>query len=325
MSRSHLRIVFLDAATFGDVSLERFAGNWDCAVHRLTAPAKVPRRLEGCQVAILNKVVLDRSVLDSPAVKDLKLIAVAATGTDNVDLEAARARGIRVCNVPGYAAQSVAQFTMALILELATHAGGCGELVRGGAWEKSPMYTLFGFPSFELCGKYLGIVGYGNIGQKVAEMARGFGMEVLIAGRPGFPAPIPPGRLALDDVLTKADIVSLHCPLTPQTTNLIDSRALALMKPGAFLVNTARGALIDTDALIRALREKRLAGAAMDVLTQEPPPANHPLIKAAKELDNLLVTPHCAWAAREARQRLMNEVIENIKAFIKGRKRNVVA
>lgn len=312
MSRTDFRIVFLDASTFGDVSLERFAKNWDCTIHQLTSPAEVPQRIQGCHAVILNKVVLDKPVLDSPAAKDLRLIAVAATGTDNVDLQAARARGIKVCNVPGYAAQSVAQFTMALILELATRAGGYGELVRSGAWEKSPIYTIFEFPSVELSGKYLGIVGYGNIGRKVAEMARGFGMEVLISTRPGSQGPIPQGRVGLDDLLSRADFVSLHCPLTPQTKNVIGSRALSLMKPGAFLINTARGALIDAEALIQALREKRLAGAALDVLTQEPPPPDHSLIIAAKQLDNLLVTPHCAWTAREARQRLMDEVVENI-------------
>lgn len=319
-----LSIVFLDASTFGDVSLKRFSENWNCAIHKVTAPAEAAERLRGRDVVILNKVVLDGALLDSAAAKDLKMIAIAATGTDNVDLEAARARGITVCNVPGYAAQSVAQFTMALILEPATRVGGYGELVRAGAWEKSPIYTVFGFPSFELAGKSLGIVGYGNIGRRVAEMARGFGLEILIAARPGSEGPAPQGRLPLDEVLKRSDIVSLHCPLTQRTKNLIDSRALALMKPSAFLINTARGGLVDAEALIQALREKRLAGAAVDVLTQEPPPPDHPLIKAAKELDNLLVTPHCAWSAREARQRLMDEVVENILSFTQGRDRNRV-
>ena len=153
-------------------------------------------------------------------------------------------------------------------------------------------------------------------------MARGFGLDVLIAARPGSQGPMPRDRLPLDELLKLADFVSLHCPLTPQTKNLIDTGALSLMKPTAFLINTARGALIDAAALIQALREKRLAGAALDVLTQEPPPVDHPLINAAKELDNLLVTPHCAWTAREARQRLMDEVAENILAFTKGQDRN---
>lgn len=325
MNRTDFRLVFLDAATLGDVSLEPLTTHWDCAIHAYSVPAEVPQRLQGYRGAILNKVVLDRLVLDSPAAKDLKLIAVAATGTDNIDLQAARARAIRVCNVPGYATQSVAQFTIALILEMATRTGRYGELVRAGAWQKSPIYTLLDFPIFELAGKKLGIIGYGRIGRLVAEMARGLGMEVLISARPGSSGPVPEGRLSLNDLLARADIVTLHCPLTPQTRNLIDGRALALMKPSAFLINTARGALVDQESLIGALREGRLAGAALDVLTQEPPSADHPIILAAQELTNLLVTPHCAWSAREARQRLLDEVVENILAFTKGQDRNRVA
>ncbi len=319
------RIVFLDAMTFGDVSLERFMNRWDCEVYPLSSPAEVRQRLAGRQVAIINKVEIDRSVLDSARAKDLKLIAVAATGTDNVDLQAARDFGIHVCNVPGYAAQSVAQFTVALMLELATRAGSYADLVRRGGWEQSPIYTRIEFPAVELSGKKLGIIGWGNIGRRVAEIAGALGMEVVVSERPGSRGPAPAGRQGLEDLLASSDFVSLHCPITPATRNIIDSRALRLMKRGAFLINTARGALIDEAALIEALREKRLGGAALDVISQEPPAGGHPIIKAAKELDNLLVTPHCAWAAREARERLMNEVEQNIIAFTQGRDRNRVA
>jgi len=325
MSKSQLRIVFLDAATFGDASLERFTGAWNCTVHSLTQPAEVRQRIDGFQVVVTNKVVLDKSVIASPEAAHLKLIAEAATGTDNIDLVAARERGIPVFNVPGYAAQSVAQFTIALILELATRAGEYMELVRRGGWEKSPMYARIDFPIAELAGKKLGIVGYGNIGRRAAEMAKGLGMEILISARPGAAEPAPQGRLSVDEVLKSADFVSLHCPLTPDTRNLIDKRALGLMKPSAFLINTARGALIDEAALIAALRDKRLAGAALDVISREPPPADHPIVQAAKELDNLLVTPHCAWSAREARERLLNETAENIQAFVEDKDRNRVA
>lgn len=325
MSRSDFRLVFLDAATFGDVSFDSFTDRWDCTIHFFSAPEEVTKRLQGYNVVVLNKVALSKSILNSPAARDLKLIAVAATGTDNVDLQAAKERGIRVCNVPGYAAQSVAQFTMALILELATRVGRYAELVRAGAWQKSPIYTMFDFSTLEVYGKTLGIIGYGNIGRKVAEMARGFGMEVLISARPGSTGPVPQGRFPLNDLLVRADIVTLHCPLTPETRNLIDSRTLAFMKPTAFLINTARGALVDYDAVIKALREGRLAAAALDVLTKEPPSDDDPVIKATKELNNLLVTPHCAWTAREARQRLMDEVMENIVAFTKGQERNRIA
>jgi glycerate dehydrogenase len=318
------KIVLLDAATYGDVSLQIFSDRWDCTIHQVTTPAEVDHRLKGQSVAVTNKVVIDRTVLSSPPAQQLKLIAVAATGTDIIDREAAKEIGVTVCNVPGYATQSVAQFTLALILELATRAGRYGEVVRSGAWQQSPVFTLLDFPSIELKGKKLGIIGYGNIGRAVAEMARGFGLEVLIAARPESTEPIRTGRVSLTELFRQADIITLHCPLTAQTKNLINAETLSLMKPTALLVNTARGALIDETALIQALRQKRLAAAALDVISREPPPAGHPIIQAAKELDNLLLTPHTAWGAREARERLLNEVANNISAFFEGRPRNIV-
>jgi glycerate dehydrogenase len=318
------KIVLLDAATYGDVSLQIFSDRWDCTIHQVTTPAEVDHRLKGQSVAVTNKVVIDRTVLSSPPAQQLKLIAVAATGTDIIDREAAKEIGVTVCNVPGYATQSVAQFTLALILELATRAGRYGEVVRSGAWQQSPVFTLLDFPSIELKGKKLGIIGYGNIGRAVAEMARGFGLEVLIAARPESTEPIRAGRVSLTELFRQADIITLHCPLTAQTKTLINAETLSLMKPTALLINTARGALIDETALIQALRENRLAAAALDVISREPPPAGHPIIQAAKELDNLLVTPHTAWGAREARERLLDEVANNISAFFEGRPRNIV-
>jgi glycerate dehydrogenase len=318
------RLVFLDAATYGDVSLQEFTSRWDCTVHPVTAAADVARRLQDQSVVVTNKVMLDGALLNSVEARDLKLIAVAATGTDIIDKDTARKLGTRVCNVPGYATQSVAQFTFALILELATRATSYIDAVKAGQWQKSPVFSLLDYPSFELRGKKLGIIGYGNIGRAVAEMARGFGLEPLIAARPGAAEPIPPGRISLVGVLREADILTLHCPLTPATQNLINERTLSWMKPGSFLINTARGALIDEAALIRALREKRLAGAALDVISQEPPPADHPVVEAARTLDNLLLTPHTAWGARDARERLLREVGENISGFFAGNPRNVV-
>ena len=318
------KIVFLDAATYGDISLQRFIDRWDCTIHQVTSPSQTCQRLIGQSVAVTNKVVIDRAVFSSAAAKELKLITVAATGTDIIDREAAKEFGVRVCNVPGYATQSVAQFTLALILELATRAARYDAAVRSDAWQNSPVFTLLDFPSIELKGKKLGIIGYGNIGQAVAEMARGFGLEVLIAARPGSVGPIPPGRVPLQELFRQADVISLHCPLTPQTRNLINAETLSLMKPTALLVNTARGALIDETALIHALRERQLAAAALDVISHEPPPAGHPIIRAAKELDNLFVTPHNAWSAREARERLLGEVADNIIAFFEGKPRNIV-
>jgi glycerate dehydrogenase len=325
MSDHQPRIVFLDAATYGDTSLQRFTRRWDCTIHKITSPHETIQRLAGRTVVVTNKVVIDRTALSSPEAKDLKLIAVAATGTDIIDREEAAKRGVKVCNVPGYATQSVAQFTMALILELAACSGKYAGAVKAGEWQKSPVFSLLTYRTMELRGKKLGIVGYGNIGRAVAEMARGFGMNVLVAARPGSKGPIPRDRVSLDQLFSDADVISLHCPLTPETRNLINARTLSLMKPTAFLVNTARGALIDEAALIDALRKQRIAAAALDVITKEPPPADHPIIRAAQQLDNLTVTPHTAWGARETRERLLQEVEENISSFLSGKPRNIVA
>jgi glycerate dehydrogenase len=320
---SRQRIVFLDAMTYGDISLQDFIDRWECTIHQVTGADEVCERLKGQTVAVTNKVAIDQAALGSAEAAELRLIAVAATGTDIIDREAARNHGVKVCNVPGYATRSVAQFTVALILEMATRAGRYAELVRCDAWQKSPVFSLLDFPTVELTDKKLGVIGYGNIGQAVAKMARGFGMEVLIAARPGAQV-VDAGRVSLEELLRQADIVTLHCPLTAETRRLINDRTLSLMKPGAFLINTARGALVDEAALIRALREGRLAAAALDVISQEPPQARHPIIEAAKELDNLLVTPHTAWSARESRQRLLREVEDNVSAFLAGKPRNLV-
>lgn len=319
------RIVLLDAATYGDMALDRFTRKWDCSVYQVTIPGETIQRLAGHSIAVTNKVVIDKTALNSPEAHNLKLIAVAATGTDIIDREEAAKRGVKVCNVPGYATQSVAQFTLALILELGTQAGKYVGAVKAGEWQRSPVFSLLSFPTIELSGKKLGIVGYGSIGQAVARMARGLGMEILVAARPGATGAIPPGRIALEQLLREADIVSLHCPVTPETRNLMNQQTIALMKPSAFLINTARGALIDEVALIDALRKNRIAAAALDVITQEPPPPDHPIVRAVKDLDNLIVTPHTAWSAHEARARLLKEVEENIAAFLQGRDRNRVA
>ena len=319
-----MKIVFLDVATYGDVSLGLFNDIWNCTIHPVTRPTETIARIADHDIAVTNKVVFDERILNHAAAQNLKLIAVAATGTDIIDKETAVKRGIKVCNVPGYATQSVAQFTMALILGLATRFEKYAAAVRAGEWQKSPVFSLLRFPQQELAGKKLGIVGYGNIGRAVAEMARGFGMEILVGARPGN-TKIQLERIGLDQLFRQADFISLHCPLTPETTNLINPRSLSLMKPTAFLLNTARGALIDEAALIEALRQRQIAGAALDVMTQEPPPRNHPIIEAARELDNLIVTPHTAWSARETRERLLIEVKENIAAFLHGQDRNRVA
>ena len=319
------RIVFLDSATYGDMSLQRFSDRWNCTVYPVTTRAETIQRLAGHPIAVTNKVAIDKNALNSPETRDLKLIAVAATGTDIIDREEASRRGVKICNVPGYATQSVAQFTLAMMLQLATQMGKYVDAVKTGEWQKSPIFSLLTFPTMELSGKRLGIIGYGSIGQAVGQMARGLGMEVLVAVRPGRSGSAPQGRVKLEQLLVQADIISLHCPLTADTRHLINAQSLALMKPTAFLINTARGALVEDNALIDALRRKRLAGAALDVIAQEPPAADHPMILAANELDNLIVTPHTAWSARETRERLLQEVEENIAAFLQGRDRNRVA
>jgi glycerate dehydrogenase len=319
------KIVFLDAATFGDVSLERFSEIGDCKIYQVTKPNQTIGRLAGQNIVVTNKRGIDQAALAAPESQNLSLIAVAATGTDIIDHAAARERGVKVCNVPGYAAQSVAQFTMALILELATHVGRYAGDVKAGMWQKSPAFSLLTYPSSELSGRTLAIIGYGNIGREVARMARGFGMEVLVAARPAAAEQSTSVRLPLEQLLPRADIVSLHCALTPQTKYLINDETLRLMKPSAFLINTARGGLIDETALIHALSERQLAAAALDVISEEPPAADHPIIVAASALDNLVVTPHTAWSARQARERLLSEVAENISAFLARRDRNLVA
>ena len=320
---SPFRTVFLDGATFGVVSLARFEEAGECVTHELTDADELPARLEDCQCAVINKFVLDRPRLEHPSAGQLRLIAVGATGTDNVDIACARERGVAVCNVPGYATSAVAQYTLALILELATQAARYAQGTRMGHWQESTIFTRHDYPSFELQGRVLGIVGYGNIGRKVAEMARVFGLRVMVAGRVGEDGE-EPDRLPVEEVLRQADFVSLHCPFTPLTEGFINPHTLSLMKPTAFLVNTARGGLVEEAALIEALEQGWIAGAALDVISQEPPDEDHPMMAAAARLDNLLITPHCAWAARETRQRLMDEVFENIQAFRRGERRNRV-
>ncbi len=321
---SEPRIVFLDAATYGDMPLTPFTEQWPCTVHQATSASETVARLSGHAITVTNKVVIDDAILNSAGARDLKLIAVAATGTDIIDKAAAAKRGVTVCNVPGYASQSVAQFTMALILELAIRASSYAAAVKAGEWQKSPVFTLLTFPNVELAGKKLGIIGYGNIGKTVAQMAHGFGMEILVGARPGERNPSA-DRVPLPELFHQADFISLHCPLTAETKNLINRQTLASMKPSACLINTARGALIDEQALIEALRNKQIAGAALDVITQEPPTADHPIVVAVTELDNLIVTPHTAWSAREARARLLEVVKENIDAFLQGQAKNLVA
>jgi len=299
------------------VGLRAALPQWD--MHPFTEPSEVPGRIAQAQVVVTNKVVVDRAAMD--AAPDLKLVCVAATGTNNVDLEAARERGITVCNVRDYGTASVVQHVFTLILALTTRLQDYQRDVARGLWQDSRQFCLLDHSIRELSGLTLGIVGYGVLGQAVARSAECFGLRVRVAQSLVSPGK-DPDRLPLDLLLAESDILSLHCPLTEQTHHLIDAQALATMKPDALLINAARGAVVDNAALAEALRRGVIGGAGIDVLDQEPPNGDHPLL--APDIPNLIITPHIAWAARESRQRVIDQVSENIQAFMAGDPRRVV-
>lgn len=281
--------------------------------HDTTAPDEVANRLTGFDVALVNKVPLDRDVL--AAADRLKLVAVMATGTNNVDLGACRDLGIAVCNCRGYATPSVVQHVIALLTSLATRSRDYDAAIHRGDWQQAGTFCLLDYPIAELAGRRLGIVGYGELGRGVARVAQALGMTVLVAERPGV-VDIRPGRLSFEAVLTQADALTLHCPLTEATRHLIDADALAAMPEHALLINTARGGLVDEAALAGALRAGDIGGAGIDVFSREPPPADHPLL--ADDIPNLIITPHSAWGSLEARRRLVAQLAENLLAFRNG-------
>ncbi len=268
---------------------------------------------------ISNKVLIDRSLM--AACTRLKLICIAATGTNNVDLEAAAELGIAVTNVTAYGTPSVVQHVFSLILSLATRQPQYREAVARGDWQRASQFCLLDYPIWELSGKHLGILGYGELGRAVARVAQAFGMQVLVAQRPGGPPQA--GRIPLEDLLPRVDVLSLHVPLAQNTRNLIGARELSLMQPHALLINTARGGIVDEAALADALIGGRLGGAGVDVLSKEPPSDGNPLLNP--QLPNLILTPHIAWASLESRQRLVNEIEANIRAYLAGESRNRVA
>jgi glycerate dehydrogenase len=304
--------VFLDAATVdcGDVDFMRLREvAKPLHIYPQTTAQELPERHPDAWCVITNKVKLDHNFFK--ARPNLRLVCVTATGVNNVDLQAAADHGVTVANCKGYSTETVAQHTFMLLLALVRSLPQYQHAMAQGEWSHSPMFCLLDYPLRELRGMKLGIVGYGDIGQRVAEIARFFGMEILIAERPES-APRP-GRLSFAEVLSRSDILTLHCPLTSDNAKLINTKTLALMQRSAFLINTARGGLIDEVALVEALRENKLGGAALDVLSAEPPPADHPLLQA--KLPNLILTPHCAWASAEARQRVIDQTAENITRY----------
>ena len=308
-----MNIVVLDGYTLnpGDLSWDALRELGSCEIYDRSAPDEIVPRSTSAEIVLTNKVKLNGEYMSS--VPTLKYIGVTATGYNIVDVAAARERKVIVTNVPTYGTQSVAQMTFALLLELTQHVGHHAQSVREGRWTRSPDFCYWDYPLIELDGLTLGVIGFGRIGKMVGQLAEAFGMKVLTYSRK---QPVA----EMETLFRRSDIISLHCPLTPQTEHLVNEKRLAWMKPTAFLLNTSRGPLIDESALAKALNEGRIAGAGLDVLAVEPPTADNPLLRAK----NCLITPHIAWATRAARSRLMEAVVENVRAFLAGESKNVV-
>lgn len=302
--------VFLDAGSIGeDIDLSELS-KYSCDLWPHTSSASIVERCQNADFIITNKVVLDAIVLTQ--LPNLKLICVAATGVNNIDLVAAQRQGILVKNVTDYAGTSIAQLTFSLMAELLAHTSRYAALVKQGAWSKSQHFCLFDKPIVELSGKTIGLIGYGTLAKSVEKIARAYDMNVLIAERKDANE-LREGRTSFTQVIEQADVISIHSPLTVETKDLISAIEFNAMKPSAVVVNTARGGVVNETALLQALSEQKIAGAATDVLTQEPPPPDH--IMVTHSLENLIVTPHIAWASVEARERLMRKVIENIESY----------
>ena len=311
-------ILDLKSIDNGDIDLsvlKTAVADWQC--YDNTLDADVASRIKNADIVISNKVDLTKRHIDQAL--QLKLICIAATGTNNVDLGAALNAGITVTNVTSYATPSVVQHVFCLVLALTRKLNQYQAAIREGSWQKSPFFCVLDYPISELAGKTLGIIGYGVLGKAVAEVGKAFGMQILVAARKGTDP--QNGRVSLEALLTQSDVVSLHCPLAPETQELIGTKELELMKPTAVLINTARGGVVDERALLDAIQSQSIAGAGVDVLSEEPPKYGNPLLDT--QLPNLIVTPHIAWASVESRQRVINEIAKNIIAFQSGERRNV--
>lgn len=313
--RMHITVLDSHTANPGDLNWKALQQLGSCTFHDRTADADTVSRAQGADIVLTNKTLLSADTI--AALPSLKCIGVLATGCNVVDIQAARQRGIPVCNVPEYSTPNVAQAVFALLLELTNRTGHHAQTVREGRWSASQDFCYWDGDLVELAGLTLGIVGYGRIGQAVATVARSFGMKILINRRS---AGSGPESADLQTLLCHSDVVTLHCPLTPQTEQLIDASKLAEMKPTAFLINTSRGGLVNERDLARALNDGRIAGAGLDVLSVEPPSASNPLLTAK----NCIITPHIAWATRNARRRLLEVTAANVRAFQEGRPQNVV-
>ncbi len=313
-----MRTVILDTCTVtkGELdmsALERFG---EIEYYDMLPKQQIIEVLRGADAVVCNKAVIDRDVIESTS---LKFIGVFATGYNNIDIECARERGIVVCNVPGYSTDSVTQATFAFILELASNTSRYVRSVADGDWKRSTQFSYFGFPITEISGKTLGIYGLGTIGMSVAKVALAFNMRVIAYSR--TPKALEGVELVDEDrIFAESDFLTFHCPLTEKTAKIVNKQSLSLMKSTAYIINTARGGIVDEEALAEALKNKQLAGAAIDVLTYEPMAADCPLYG----IDNCLITPHVAWASLESRKRLIGKVAENLAAFVAGSPINVV-
>ncbi|MFQ5547863.1 MAG: D-2-hydroxyacid dehydrogenase [Woeseia sp.] len=318
-----MKAVFLDFATMGAEDLDPSPLTDflpDLQIFDVTPEELTAERIRDAEFVFTNKIRLDDATLGDA--KSLRFIGLTATGTDNIDLSRASEYGIAVCNIRAYCTQSVVEHVFAVMLNFTHSVSQYAQSVRMGEWQNSENFCLLKYPIRELSGMTLGLVGHGELGRAVEKMARAFSMKVLIARRPGAPAADDDGRTELRDVLRRADVVTLHCPLTDATRSLIGEEQLHLMKPNAILINTARGGLVDSAALATALKEGRIGAAALDVLPKEPPTAGNPLLDY--DGPNLIITPHIAWGTIEARQNALNELAANVDAFLKGEKRNRV-
>jgi len=316
-----IRIVFLDRDTLSPETVVRAPSvPHEMVVHARTAPHEVAERIRDADVVITNKAPVRAEAL-AGATK-LKLIAVSATGTDIVNLVEAKARGIAVCNIRNYAKHTVPEHTFALMLALRRSILPYRQSVIEGRWQQAAQFCYFDYPISDLGGSTLGIIGHGTLGQSVGKIAEAFGMTVLGAGRRGA-TELKPGQTAFDEVLKRSDVITLHCPLTPETRGVIGIREFALMERKPLLINTGRGGLVDELALEKALDAGLISGAGFDVTDGEPPAADSPMMRIASR-ENVILTPHVAWASREAIQALADQLIENIELFFAGKPRNLV-
>lgn len=315
-----MKIVILDAyaANPGDLSWDEFAALGELTVYDRTAQEDAAARIGDAEVVFINKVRLTDEIF--AACPNLKLVSILATGYNIVDLAAAKRRGITVCNVPGYSTRAVVQMTFALLLEICQEVGLHSGAVHTGRWQTCPDFCFWDRPLIELDGKTMGIVGYGAIGSAVGTVAQALGMKLLVTARHEKPVPEGARFVSLPELLAQSDVVSLHCPQTAENARMIDAGALAQMKDGAILLNTARGGLLDEQAVADALRSGKLLAAGMDVVSAEPIRADNPLLTAP----NCFLTPHIAWAPLETRRRLQAISAENLRAFLAGKPQNVV-